>query len=84
MTFPDDDELQRTRDHSVHFDMKRAPRGHMDVLYLSDNTRITRGNRGTLVVVEPASNCVEDDEEDGSGAFEMPDDHQMRPIGEIQ
>jgi hypothetical protein len=53
MTLPDDDEMARNHDHSVHFEMKRSPRGHLDVLYMSDKARITRGNRGTLVVVEP-------------------------------
>lgn len=38
--------------NSFHFDMKRAPTGHFDVLYLDDDIRITKGNRGTLVVVE--------------------------------
>ena len=60
MTFPDDEEMAQSQDHSVHFEMKRAPRGHLDVLYLSDTTRVTKGNRGTLVVVEPASCMVEE------------------------
>jgi hypothetical protein len=67
MTFPDDEEMQRTRDHSVHFEMKRAPKGHLDVLYLSENTRITEGNRGTLVVVEPIGCAVEC----GSSCFDV-------------
>ena len=39
-------------DLSVNFQMKRSPKGYVDVLYLSERLRITRGNRGTLVVVE--------------------------------
>ena len=39
-------------DYSVNFEMKRSPRGWLQVLYLSERLRVTRGNRGTLVVVE--------------------------------
>lgn len=53
ITFPDDSQMETNPAHSVYFEMKRSPKGHLDVLYLSDNTRITQGNRGTLVVVEP-------------------------------
>jgi hypothetical protein len=60
MTLPSDEEMQSTRNHSVHFEMKRSPRGHLDVLYMSDTTRITKGNRGTLVVVEPLDCTGED------------------------
>ncbi|VEU43350.1 unnamed protein product [Pseudo-nitzschia multistriata] len=46
----------RTRfDSSFHFDMKRPPKGFFDVLYLDEDMRITRGNRGTISVVERAS-----------------------------
>lgn len=38
--------------HSFHFDMKRSPTGHMEVLYLDEDLRITQGNRGTIVVAE--------------------------------
>jgi hypothetical protein len=38
--------------NSFHFDMKRSPTGHFDVLYLDEDMRITKGNRGTVVVVE--------------------------------
>eukprot|EP00529_Nitzschia_sp_RCC80_P023806 CAMPEP_0113453730 /NCGR_PEP_ID=MMETSP0014_2-20120614/7503_1 /TAXON_ID=2857 /ORGANISM="Nitzschia sp." /LENGTH=462 /DNA_ID=CAMNT_0000345123 /DNA_START=80 /DNA_END=1468 /DNA_ORIENTATION=+ /assembly_acc=CAM_ASM_000159 len=38
--------------NSFHFDMKRSPTGHFDVLYLDEDIRITKGNRGTVVVVE--------------------------------
>jgi PAP_fibrillin len=47
------------QDYSVHFQMKRPPRGHLEFLYLSERLRITKGNRGTLVVVE---RMVEDEE----------------------
>ncbi|CAB9526932.1 PAP_fibrillin [Seminavis robusta] len=62
MTLPSDEEMQNTQDHSVHFEMKRAPKGHLDILYLSDTTRITKGNRGTLVVVEPVDCTIEEGE----------------------
>lgn len=32
--------------------MRRAPQGYFDVLFLDDEIRVTRGNRGSLVVVE--------------------------------
>ena len=38
--------------NSFHFNMKRSPTGHFDVLYLDEDIRITKGNRGTVVVVE--------------------------------
>lgn len=50
MELPSDDEVGE--DYSVNYQMKRSPRGHLDFLYLSERLRITRGNRGTLVVVE--------------------------------
>lgn len=37
---------------SFRFEMKRAPRGWLDVLYLDEEMRITKGNRGSYVVVE--------------------------------
>ena len=37
---------------SVSFEMKRCPHGYIDVLYLDEDLRITRGNRGTIVIVE--------------------------------
>eukprot|EP00536_Pseudo-nitzschia_multiseries_P007226 jgi/Psemu1/256063/estExt_Genewise1Plus.C_1670016 len=39
-------------DHAFHFDMKRAPKGFFDVLYLDDDMRITKGNRGTISVLD--------------------------------
>lgn len=59
MTFPDDQQMEQSRNHSVHFEMKRSPKGWLDVLYLSDNTRVTQGNRGTIVVVEPVASANE-------------------------
>mmetsp|Transcript_25723 Transcript_25723/g.39478 ORF Transcript_25723/g.39478 Transcript_25723/m.39478 type:complete len:302 (-) Transcript_25723:169-1074(-) len=49
LTVPTDDSLL---EHSFHFDIKRSPTGYLDVLYLDDDLRITKGNRGTIVVVE--------------------------------
>lgn len=37
---------------SFHFKMERSPRGYLDVLFLDDELRITKGNRGSFVVVE--------------------------------
>ena len=42
--------LQKT--HGFQLEFKKAFRGYIDVLYLDEEMRITRGNRGTLVVVE--------------------------------
>lgn len=40
----------------VHrYEMKRSPRGYLDVLYLDEDLRITRGNRGTIVIVQRES-----------------------------
>ena len=82
MTFPDDEEMEQSRDHSVHFEMKRAPKGHMDVLYLSDNTRITQGNRGTLVVVEPVS--APSLTEDGRDSFLAEEGHSSLDLSREQ
>jgi len=41
-----------TQEHSLHFEMKRCPVGFFDVLYLDNEIRITRGNQGSVVVVE--------------------------------
>jgi len=49
LTLPKDDSSANL---SFHFDMKRSPVGHFDVLYLDEGMRITKGNRGTIVVVE--------------------------------
>ena len=49
LTYPTDEALAK---HCFHFDMKRCPLGHIDVLYQDEEIRITKGNRGTIVVVE--------------------------------
>jgi hypothetical protein len=49
LTLPNDDSSTNL---SFHFGMKRSPAGHFEVLYLDEDLRITRGNRGTIVVVE--------------------------------
>lgn len=51
LSMPSDD---AKRKQGFHFEMKRSPVGHLDVLYLDEFLRITRGNRGTVVVVERA------------------------------
>lgn len=56
LTFPNDIDAAVTK-NSFHFDMKRSPTGYFDVLYLDEDIRITRGNRGTIVVVERSSSC---------------------------
>ncbi|KAL3929822.1 MAG: hypothetical protein SGBAC_012042, partial [Bacillariaceae sp.] len=38
--------------HSFCLEFKKSIRGYIDVLYLDEEMRITKGNRGTLVVVE--------------------------------
>lgn len=49
LSYPSDESLAK---HSFHFDMKRSPIGYLDVLYLDEDIRITKGNRGTIVVAE--------------------------------
>ena len=39
-------------DDAMSYQMTKAPKGHLDVLYLDDELRITRGNRGSLVICE--------------------------------
>jgi len=36
----------------VSFKMQRSPKGKLEVLYLDEELRITRGGRGTVVVCE--------------------------------
>lgn len=56
LTMPKDAHMARSRsEHSFHFDIKRPPKGYFDILYLDDNMRITKGNRGTISVVERVS-----------------------------
>lgn len=38
--------------YSFRMEFKKALKGHIDVLYLDEEMRITKGNRGTIVVVE--------------------------------
>jgi hypothetical protein len=55
LTFPSDHNIQNDiLKNSFHFDMKRSPTGHVDILYLDEDLRITRGNRGTIVIAERA------------------------------
>lgn len=52
LTTPTDEDMKKSATRSVCFDMKRSPKGYLDVLYLDEDIRITRGNRGTIIVVE--------------------------------
>ena len=52
MSPPTDEDAEKSHYHSVRYDLKRRPKGHLDVLYLDEDLRVTRGNRGTLIVVE--------------------------------
>jgi len=52
MSLPDDTAASPRNGYTCQYKMHRAPRGYLDVLYLSPTMRITKGNRGTLVVVE--------------------------------
>jgi hypothetical protein len=53
LTFPSDTNSQQDiLKNTFHFDMKRSPTGHMDILYLDEDLRITKGNRGTIVIAE--------------------------------
>jgi len=38
-------------DGSVTFEMRKPPKGYTDILYMDDKLRVTRGNRGSVVVV---------------------------------
>ena len=57
LTRPTDSaETAKSRDeHSFTFDMSRSPKGFLDVVYFDDSMRITKGNRGTITVVERLS-----------------------------
>lgn len=35
----------------LSYEMKRSPKGSLDILYLDDEMRVTRGNRGALTIV---------------------------------
>jgi hypothetical protein len=58
LTLPSD-KPSAVLDHTFHFSMKRSPTGFMQVLYLDDDLRITKGNRGTIVVAERAAGMLE-------------------------
>ena len=45
-------------DNSMSYKMKKAPLGHLDILYLDDELRITRGNKGSVVIAERARDAV--------------------------
>ena len=34
------------------YEMTRAPKGHLDVLFHDEELRVTRGNRGSIVIAE--------------------------------
>lgn len=52
LSTPTDEDAKNDKHRTVSFDMKRSPRGYLDILYLDEDVRITRGNRGTIIVVE--------------------------------
>lgn len=52
LSTPTDEDIEKDATHSASFEMNRSPRGYLDVLYLDEDLRITRGNRGTIIVVE--------------------------------
>mmetsp|Transcript_11162 Transcript_11162/g.15664 ORF Transcript_11162/g.15664 Transcript_11162/m.15664 type:complete len:404 (-) Transcript_11162:337-1548(-) len=52
MTAPSDEDTELRGDHSFKYDIQRSPVGYIDILFLDDDMRITRGNKGSLVVVE--------------------------------
>merc|ERR1712176_293962 len=45
-------------DGKMTYKMKKAPLGHLDILYLDDELRITRGNKGSVVIAERARDLV--------------------------
>ena len=57
LTLPTDSKKMVSSQHenSFHFDIKRPPKGYFDVLYLDEDMRITKGNRGTITVLERVS-----------------------------
>lgn len=52
LTTPTDEEIEADESCSASFAMGRCPHGYFDILYLDEDIRITRGNRGTVVIVE--------------------------------
>ena len=45
-------------DGSMTYKMTKSPHGHLDVLFLDDELRITRGNRGSVVIAERVRDAV--------------------------
>ena len=45
-------------DGYMTYKMKKSPHGTLDVLFLDDELRITRGNRGSVVIAERARDPV--------------------------
>lgn len=43
---------EMTEDGAMRYEMTKAPEGYLDILYLDDDLRITRGNRGSYVVAK--------------------------------
>jgi hypothetical protein len=41
-----------TSDFTQTYSMESPPAGHSDILYLDENLRVSRGNKGTISVVE--------------------------------
>jgi len=39
-------------DSSMRYEMTKAPHGYTDILFMDEELRITKGNRGTIVVVD--------------------------------
>uniref|UniRef100_A0A7S4S9I0 Plastid lipid-associated protein/fibrillin conserved domain-containing protein n=1 Tax=Ditylum brightwellii TaxID=49249 RepID=A0A7S4S9I0_9STRA len=44
--------LEMPTDDNPRYEMKRVMKGYLDILYLDESFRVTRGNRGSVVVVE--------------------------------
>ncbi len=44
--------MEMPSDESMKYEMKRTMHGYIDILYLDDDFRVTRGNRGSIVIVE--------------------------------
>lgn len=51
MTFPSDADSS-DEEHVFSFEMKKPMTGYLDILYLDEDVRITKGNRGTIVVAD--------------------------------
>ncbi len=51
LTLPTD---ESDSESCARYEMKRAPKGYLDILYVDEDLRITRGNRGTVIIVQRA------------------------------